>query len=88
MRPETFNTLQRYLTHGVQPGGAMVALLSDELFETVARSDTGRLSELADIVRFVYNEFPLRAWGSRQKVDAWIAAGGEVGIGDLERGIL
>lgn len=66
------DTLALYVKHGCEPGGFLYAVLSNNLAEAVAHGDTGNLAALADITKFVYNEIPSEAWGSQNKVNAWL----------------
>lgn len=68
----TVDSLDLYVKHGCEPGGFLYAVLSNNLSEAVGRADAGNLAALADIVKFVYNELPSEAWGSQNKVNAWL----------------
>lgn len=58
---------------GVLPGGFLTAVLEHDLFEAVATGDTESLAGLIDIVRFIYQEFPMAAHGLH-RVSTWRGA--------------
>ena len=64
--------MQRYLEHGIPPGGFLTAVLENDLFAAVSRADQQNLASLKDWVVFIYNEVPNSAHGSPEKVDKWV----------------
>ena len=72
--PERFRGgMERYLEHGIMPGHFMTAVLENNLSESFARADDEARQLLFAIVSFCYNELPLTAWGSAEKVRGWVA---------------
>ena len=65
-------SLDRYLNHGIMPGGFLTAVLENNLIEAFGRADTINSMILKDIVLFLYNCFPRGAWGSPERVDDWL----------------
>lgn len=65
--------LIRYLTSGIPPGHFLTAVLENNLAESFSRADENSRAGLFNLVRFLYNDVPSTAWGSRAKVDAWMA---------------
>lgn len=65
--------LKRYIVEGIDPGGFLFAVLTNDLKEAVSRADHINLQRIPDIVKFLYNEAPGPCWGSREKVAAWMA---------------
>ncbi|MBS7703265.1 hypothetical protein [Chelatococcus asaccharovorans] len=74
------DALRRYIEHGIQPGGFLTAVLSNDLREACARADAMNRHLLFDYVQFLYNEAPGGCWGSPEVVDAWISHGGLTGL--------
>jgi len=64
--------LIRYIDERREPGGFLKAVLSNDLINAVGRADTKNRADLAEIVQYCYNELPSRAWGSPEKVKAWL----------------
>ena len=62
-----------YLNHGAEPGGQVRAMLENNLQLSIGMADEHRAQILRDIVVFLYNEIPSCAWGSEDKVNAWMA---------------
>ena len=57
-----------------QPTGDFLrAVLENNLSEAAVRADIVNRFCLAEIVLFLYNDCPARAWGSPEKVAAWLA---------------
>lgn len=72
--------LRRYLDHGIEPGGFMIAVLSNDLRESFARADAINRERLFDIVCFLYADAPALCWGSPARVKEWINHRGLSGI--------
>ena len=66
-----------YLRYGVPPGHFLQAVLSNDLREACSRADEINRRALYDYVFVLYNDAPGAAWGSPDKVKAWINAGME-----------
>ena len=73
--------LERYLEYGNHPGGFMQAVLTNDLFDAVQRADDTSLPFLSEVCELVYNCVDGRAWGDREKVDAWMEHHGYAGVG-------
>jgi hypothetical protein len=71
--------LLAYLRYGRPPGHFLQAVLSNDLFDAAARADHDNQRALYDYVFVLYNYAPSTAFGSRQKVAEWIAAGNKLG---------
>lgn len=63
--------LALYLVKGINPGDFMTAVLENNLKEACATGDENSLAALVLIVRFLYNDAPAAAWGSKEKVSGW-----------------
>jgi len=68
----TMGALQRYLDHGIMPGGFLTAVLQNDLKESMYRADDGNRAALAHLVRYLYNYVPMAAWGSPERVMEWV----------------
>ena len=65
--------LRRYIENGVEPGGFLKALLGNDLKETFHRADDGNRRRVFEYLSFLYNYAPSDCWGSRDRVNAWMA---------------
>ena len=75
MLPEhTREGMRAYIETGRPGGSFLAAILSNDFVEAAGRADLHNQGRLFDYAAFLYNEAPADCWGSRAKVDAWIAA--------------
>ncbi len=72
IRPDTIETINNYVTKGFAPGDFVYAVLSNNLMEAFGRADDDNRRALFYICDYVYNEVPARAWGSPDKIAAWL----------------
>ncbi len=72
MPPLIREGIDNYAEKRLQPGGFVMAVLSNDLLGAFATADT--MSELAlrTIVQYCHNEIPYECWGSSAKVTAWL----------------
>ncbi len=71
--------LAQYIVRGVPTGSFLQAALSNDLKDAFGRADSESRLGMYAIVRFICNDMPHSAQGSRKTVAAWIAAGGQLG---------
>jgi len=64
--------LNLYLHDHLHVGHFLTAVLSNDLTEAVARGDDRSLAGLQAVVRYLYNYAPREAWGSKERVNAWL----------------
>ncbi len=69
--------IRNYITHGIEPGGFLTAVICNDLCGAVGRADSRNLPNLPAFVGYFYNEAPSPCWGSPAKMDAWLAAKAE-----------
>jgi|TARA_Y100000310_G_C20558322_1_gene751703 hypothetical protein len=65
------SSLKSWVEHGVQPGHFVTAVLTNNLFEAIARADSNNVKILQDIVQWVYSNAPSDCWGSVEKMKEW-----------------
>ena len=75
----TLEAVHDYVDRGIEPGGFVGAVLSNDLFEAVARVDDRNLPVLGDICQLIYNYAPVVCHGSLDRYYAWIKRGGLAG---------
>ena len=61
-----------YLLHGVEPGGFLTSVLSNDFMGAAGRADRMNAAALASWARLIYNEFPGSSHGSPSKVTKWL----------------
>lgn len=71
----TLETIQRYVENRIPAGGFVTAVLMNDLKEAVANGDKNNLDALVQIVKFIYNEAPMKCWGSKEAVNEWLMGG-------------
>jgi hypothetical protein len=67
---------KRYIEHGTKPGDFMRVALCNDLVGAAERADSINLHCLVDWAAWLHWNCPSGAWGSPEKVNAWIAKGG------------
>lgn len=72
MSDDNIGALQRYLDSGIMPGGFLTAVLENNLSESFGRADSFNTANMKDICGYIYNHFPSIAWGSRERVAAFV----------------
>jgi len=65
-------SLERYFQNRIEPGSFLTAVLSNDLVGSYARADSQNIRLIGDIVSFLYNRAPAGAWGSPERVTAWL----------------
>lgn len=64
--------MKLYIEHGIEPGGFMMAVLSNDLREACCRADDHNQPIIFYIVKWLYNNVPYECWGTREKVEDWL----------------
>ena len=70
----------RWVSHGIHPGGFVTAVLENDLKGAFGRADAINLAHLQEIVMYCYWEIPSTCWGSPEKVATWSKQGGLEGL--------
>ena len=68
-----FDAVLNYFNYHIKPGDFLTALLKNDLMEACVRADPENLEALPAWAALLYNEAPVRAYGSPEKVKAWLA---------------
>jgi hypothetical protein len=64
--------LDDYLEHGLDPGHALTAFLTNDLFGVLKRGDTAFLAHLRLLGLYCMNYLPAGVYGSRKAVTWWV----------------
>jgi hypothetical protein len=79
--------VDRYINHGIPPGGFLEAVICNDLAGAVARADHINRHRLVDIVRYMMWFAPANCWGGVPQYAEWCLQGGLNGLGtQQERG--
>lgn len=65
--------LDRYLKQGIRPGDYLFFMLTNNLTGVMLHWAGGSPNPAYELIRFFCSEIPAAAWGTIQKVEAWIA---------------
>ena len=68
---DLLDLLNDYVEHGMHPGGAMLAFVSNDLFGTIKRADSTFLKHLRLLCLYVFNYLPVGAYGTPDRVEWW-----------------
>jgi hypothetical protein len=71
----TQGALTRYFLYAIEPGSFLQAVLSNDLYSSVARADNFNQPALADIVKWLIDNAPDGSWGHSDYYKEWIAKG-------------
>lgn len=65
--------LERYVIDHIQPGGFMLAVLSNDLGKAAMYADTRSWEGLPLTMRFIRNHLTDEMWGNAASVEQWLA---------------
>ena len=68
----TQEALERYVVHGIEPGGFLMAVLSNDLMRSFGRADSENINSIYSICTWLYNEAPSSCYGSFERVENYI----------------
>jgi hypothetical protein len=68
--------MEEYIMHGRPVGGFLTAVLSNDLVGAFAKADDINAKRMFDYANFLYNQAPIPAWGSKEKIEEWMEKGG------------
>lgn len=72
---DTYQALKRYVEDGIEPGGFLMACLTNDFSYAVARADANNTRCLKAISLMIHWAIPHKAHGSTQRVDEWLKGG-------------
>lgn len=73
-------SIDAYVQHGLHPGGFLLAVLQNNLFDALFLADRTNRPALYHIAQYVYNKTPDECWGSPEATNKWLKhAGGNNG---------
>jgi hypothetical protein len=83
MRPVNYDRLpahmqegmKRYIEDRIAPGGFACSVLANDFIAAVTRADETNVQCLRDWAMWLLWDCPREAWGSYEKIDAWLKGG-------------
>ncbi len=69
----TIDPLLRYIMDGIEPGGFLLAVLRNDLFDACGRADEMNGRYLRNICAFLYSHAPAACKGSDERIARWMA---------------
>jgi len=72
IRQDMLEALERYLNHGLEPGGFLMSALSNDLYGACTRADYDNKQNIPNIIGYIYHHLPSDSWGSREIVKSYI----------------
>ena len=64
--------LKNYVINRINTGGFLHAVLINDLFGAFSRADPTNRNDLHDIIMFIYNELPVKCYGTQEKYEGWL----------------
>lgn len=72
IKERTLNGIERYVKERIRPGGFLMAVLENNLRESIFRADEENRASLYEIVSYLYWSVPGNCWGSPEIVKKWL----------------
>jgi hypothetical protein len=72
VREDIIEALTRYVERGILPGGFLLAVLCNDLMESLGRADSYNRASIFQICQYIYNNLPANSHGNTSKVSAWV----------------
>jgi hypothetical protein len=74
------DTARRYVERGIPGGHFFTAVICNDLLGAFGRADDENAAAMRDWAMWLYNDAPVGCFGSREKMQAWVEAGGLEGM--------
>jgi len=68
--------IKNYINHGRKPGDFLTAVIQNKLIQAIQTADSTNIKNLQAYAMYFYWEVPSIAWGSEEKMKAWIDRNG------------
>lgn len=63
---------RRYIEEGYRPGDFLMSVLCNDFVGAIGRADMLNNAVLHIWAQWLHNDIPMSAWGSVEKVEAWM----------------
>jgi hypothetical protein len=64
--------LNRYISHGVPPGGFLQAVICNDLMSAVSHADMENINLIPEYVKYLFNDALGDCWGSPKIMQEWM----------------
>lgn len=71
------DAVDRYAREKIPVGDFLTAVICNNLEGACSRADDRNIHMIPVYVAYLYNETPAACWGSKEKMDAWLASRGD-----------
>ena len=78
--PLVMAAMKRYVDRHTKSGGFLTAVICNNLTDAVFRADKETYRALRDIVGWFWNVAPSDCWGSKEKMETWLALRDDVDV--------
>lgn len=68
----TREALERYFLYGLEPGGFLTAMLTNNLYGAVGSADHQNIQVIPDIIKWLLTKAPVGSYGSAEAMRSWI----------------
>ena len=65
-------SMYNYFVHGLEPGGFMTCVLSNDLIGAAGRADFVNIDLLGEYAKWLVNHAPYQSYGSPEAVKGWL----------------
>lgn len=72
--------MKRYIEDGLKPGDFLTKVIENDLVHSFAQADDINIRRMFDYAKFLYQEAPGQAWGSKKIMADWMKRKGLKGI--------
>lgn len=66
-------SLYNYFVHGLEPGGFMTAVLTNDLYSAVGRADFVNIDIIPEYAQWLVNRAPRGSYGDGDTVQGWLS---------------
>jgi hypothetical protein len=67
--------IEKYFKHRIKPGGALLAILENDLNMAIFKSDPWTMAAMKEILWYLDRIEMGSTWGTPERVEAWLAKG-------------
>ena len=72
MTEQSKESMYNYFVHGLEPGGFMTRVLSNDLCGAASRADFVNIALLGEYAKWLVNHAPYQSYGSPEAVRGWL----------------
>lgn len=78
IRPMMVSSLKQYVEEGRPLGGFLTEIVSNNFAGACGKADDDNFKNIQAYAYFLFNEMPMRSWGSKDTYKSWIESFKEV----------